>query len=371
MVALLHPLRLPIILSATPPNNILVLLGIRFEELFDENNLPGIAETSVADIETPETGENSKNDSLLLKEINTKLDIIIDKYAGKRKRKTYMDRFADLSQYMFLFQQFSTSYFEPEKNGFSKRVEKRYQENNFTQEIYGHSFWFVSYFMNNLNKRNKICKLFEDFQYVVPANLESRRLLVPFFMMGMLEQLIINLIISGIKNNRPVFRIRIREENFTDWFNSCFQPKTCDDQILLGKLKNTHAKTRDFIKHALDNKIMPSNDFCVKCEVFFVRFFKNTFSLFQTDVSINTKLQDIFANHSNINEMEKRLKESLIPGFFFSFDVRKEQLGYLEEYVDKIEEIQIELGRYYAGNVDMGNADIRQSGTAKIGYTPS
>ena len=82
-------------------NNILVLLGISFEDLFNKNTLPGIAEKNAADIETIKDEMDSKETCLLLREMNSKLDEIKDKYIGKRIRKRYMDRYNDLIEYLF------------------------------------------------------------------------------------------------------------------------------------------------------------------------------------------------------------------------------------------------------------------------------
>jgi hypothetical protein len=50
--------------------------------------------------------------------------------------------------------------------------------------------------------------------------------------------------------------------------------------------------------------------------------------------------------------MESRIIENLTPGYLFSFGIEREQLDYLNKFVEKIEEAQLNLENYYAGKAD-------------------
>ena len=146
-------------------NNILMILGIQFNDLFKKDNLPGQAEVPIYYNESSVEHEDSEQDRFLLNEINTKLDNILNKYVGEKLRKTYMERFYDFFQYInFLRSTFILSSFKPEKSGFSCALDNNRNRTRAASEIYMYDFWFISFYMNTMmHKKYSIQKMFVDF----------------------------------------------------------------------------------------------------------------------------------------------------------------------------------------------------------------
>ena len=329
-------------------NNILALLGIRFEDLFAKDTLPGIAEGNSAAPEIPDDDINSKENGLLLKEISSKLDEIKDKYIGRRIRKTYKDRLNDLTKYFLLIQNnLLSSYTEPDVTGFSNASHKHFFGIELKQiQIYTLNLYHVMYFMGKIiNRRFPIYKLFLKFQSAKYSSSKTRRLFIPFFLLGILEQLVMNIIRSGITNNIHIFFTiqEVSTENLSaDWSYKHHNTK------LLEQVKEANNKTINFIKYILKNEVNPSDDFCEECEIFFIKRFKDIHSLFHSPTSSFT-IWDMIMESSNIsiNEIPNRLKNSLKPGLFVSFNVKEEQLRCFEESIEKIEVLQKKLDEYY------------------------
>jgi hypothetical protein len=170
-------------------------------------------------------------------------------------------------------------------------------------------------------------------------------MITPLFMAGIFIQLFIYFIISGNKNNKHIFKIS--EGNM---LNSLIY-SNYDNNKVLEKLKVSYKKTMGIIKHILAIKIVPTEDLCIKYETLFVRFFSNTCNLFDEQVSV---WYDIDFTNFTRKDIEEKIKKIFEPGYLFSFSIKKEQLDYLDKYVEEIEEAQLELENYYVGNVGVG-----------------
>jgi hypothetical protein len=120
-------------------------------------------------------------------------------------------------------------------------------------------------------------------------------------------------------------------------------------------MENANKKTIDSIKYILkfESRIRePDDDICVEYEIIFIKFINYTFGLFQAMLPIYEKMKDIMAQASDAKEMEDKIKEFYTPGQYMTFGIRKEQLDYLEKYIDVIDEAQIKLSKYYYGKED-------------------
>jgi hypothetical protein len=165
-------------------NNILSLLGVSFESLFDKDQLPGATGEPVFDADLSDREETSKNDRELLLQINEKLDKILQKQDRGRSYRTFNKRFFDLMEYCTLLRgMFANIYEMPSKNGFS------FQKGNESQElsvkhIYGNNYLFLRYNIDKLQRSDKNHKLFAKMNTCKNDTLEFGRLLAPFLHVG-------------------------------------------------------------------------------------------------------------------------------------------------------------------------------------------
>ena len=143
-------------------NNILCILGMRYEDLFDKNQLPGQAELSTNINGISDELEESMDTILELKKINTKLDTIIFNYSGEKIRKNTFARFYDLCQCIFSFRDLFIPYFyKPEDYGFSFLMKNDDRQKLSSETIYERDYLFVYSSINLLHKRHKIHSLFD------------------------------------------------------------------------------------------------------------------------------------------------------------------------------------------------------------------
>jgi hypothetical protein len=344
-------------------NNIFKIIGISFEDLFDKDNLPGEVEVPIEDEEIDDGIDDSKQGEALLQEINAKLDTIIEKYAGDKIRITYMNRFFDLTEYIFIISNnFLKSFYNPIECGFTNKDENGKGRLMNTKEIYGAELIFIHSFMDKLRQKKYPIRILLNKRFLFNSDIELpvKRMLSPFFLIGILEQLLINFIRSGIRNNKSIFSIM--NKNMFD-----FSRKPYDTKILLDKVVMANTKTISFINHVLDSNIKPDDNFCIECEKLFVEFVNNISSLFQLLLPILLDFRNIY--YKPLKEMETEINDLFKPGKQYSFGIRIEQVEYFDTFINKIEEIQIGLEQYYAGNVDV---DVdEEPPRAEIGFTPT
>jgi hypothetical protein len=148
---------------------------------------------------------------------------------------------------------------------------------------------------------------------------------------------------SGNRTGKQIFQIYENGNtfHFPKWGNK-------DNNEVLEKLKAVNNRIIGLIKHILSNEIITPGELCIKYEILFVHFYNSTIKLFENQVLTWTNMLNIFTR----KEMESRTIENLTPGYLFSFDIEREQLDYLNKFVEKIEEAQLNLENYYAGNAD-------------------
>jgi hypothetical protein len=142
------------------------LLGIQFEDLFDETKLPGKAD------KTADTGDSSieNNDGRetrkILQEINSKLDKVIFQQKGDRIRKSYSQRFFDLHFYLESVKNTIVGLCgDPVKNGFSFKKMRVMKQNVLHKKYMAMIFIFFSspcriYIENRISKNCfPICRI--------------------------------------------------------------------------------------------------------------------------------------------------------------------------------------------------------------------
>jgi hypothetical protein len=344
-------------------NNILCLLGLQFEDLFDKDKLPGKAD------ETPEANDFSIKDDdaqetrKILQEINSKLDKVVFQQEGAKIRKTYLQRLSDLTFYLFFFRDsFLMKLFEPEKKGFSFDIEQNEEQNEImrkgkegtNENIYTYDYFFISTFISRIHKKSRLFKLFNTFQKSANNDFSFGRLLGSLFLMGILIQLLICFIISANRNKKAIFHIV--DGTISDFFSK----GNYDNNIVLEKLKILHKKTVYIIQHILESEIKPNEYLCVKYEILFIRFFNYTHDLFQNVLPISDMIKNIGKASYNKKEVESKINEMLVPGIYITFGIKSSQLDYLDNYIKEIEDAQLDLENYYVGNMDM--AGIQTNG---------
>jgi len=330
-------------------NCILSILGINYSELFNKDNLPGQAEEPTLSDDLPNTDYDDFQYKLDIKNINAKLDLIIEKYSGYQIRKTYMLRYNNFIDYLLFFKiGFIPSCHDPEINGFSKKILNGSEVQREDKEIYGYNIYIIYYYLNNMIRENaKVSSLFSKFVDLSINDLKTKRMLCPFFMIGILVELLHMFIVAGIKSKKSIFKII--KGNIFDIFSS----GTEDNKIILEKVRNTRDKTFNLIEHLLDHEINPNDEICIKSEILFLKFLENVFNLFSLAFPSFKQIKNIIINTDEIKNIEKKIKELATPGINISFIVKQEQLGYLDECTNQIEEIQNELDEYYVGKADV------------------
>ena len=136
-------------------------------------------------------------------------------------------------------------------------------------------------------------------------------------------------------------------EKFSCW-SKCKKEKIDVNIKLLELSKESIDKTTGFIRHILNHEILPSNLFCEKCEMFFIKHFNEINSIFKSPVLPFYAMQEISMKLRNTNRIPNQFKKSLKSGVFFLFDVKEDQLNNFEQSIKTIEDLQIELEEYYA-----------------------
>jgi len=329
-------------------NCILSILGISYSDLFNKHNLSGLAEEPTLSSELPNTDYDDFQYKSDIKNINAKLDLIIEKYSGYQIRKTYMLRYNNLIDYLLFFKiEFIGSCHLPEINGFSQKKINGSEIQRDDKEIYGYNFYFIQHYLNSMIRENaKVSSLFSKFLSSSINDLKTKRMLCPFFMIGILVELLHMFIVAGNKSGKSIFKI-IRGYIF-DYFSS----GTFDNKIILEKVRNTRDKTFYLIEHLLDHEINPNNEICIKSEILFVKLLENIFNLFSISLPSFMQLKNVINNTDEIKNIEKKIKVLVTPGINLSFGVKQEQLEYLDECTNQIEEIQYELDEYYIGKAE-------------------
>jgi hypothetical protein len=324
-------------------NNILSLLGVPFESLFDKDKLPGAADEPGFGADLSDKDAVGKEDRKLLLQINDKLDKILLKQDRGRTYRTLKKRFFYLTEYCTLLRWVFINIYEmPSENGFSFQKGEKTQELS-ADQIYRKNYLFLLYNIDKLHRRDKIHKLFTDMNTWENNTLEFGRLLTPFFMTAILLQLMTSLVKAGLRNGNDIFQIlsgNIFLENF--------KITKYDNEKILEKLEKAHKKTIGIIEHIRENDLVVEKKFCNKCEILCVEFFRTTEDLFGNFMPI----MKIFGNISfnGRTEMEKKIGDLFVPGTGIAFAIKQEQIDYLDKYVADIEDTQIELGKYYVGN---------------------
>jgi len=195
-----------------------------------------------------------------------------------------------------------------------------------------------------INRKIPIYKLFLRFENAKYSSLETRRLFIPFFLLGILEQLVINIIAS---RNSKIPMFSAVEEDSTENISFGSHDKY-DNTEVLKMVKETNYKTTGFIEHILINEVNPSEDFCKECEIFFIKQFKDICSLFQSP-TLPFNIWDIImkSQNRNINELPSQFKKSLKYGLLVSFNIEACQLDCFKRSSEVIENFQIKLEEYY------------------------
>ena len=327
-------------------NNILSILGMQFEDLFDRNQLPGQTEEESACNDIPDAFEDvDRHDSLLLEKINSNIELILQKYAGDKFRKNYFSRFTDFFQFIFFFNNFFIPAFrDPKKNGFSLEPKNEDTQKKLPEEIVRFDYIFVQFGLNMIHKNDGIHKLFRYFSNKQDSSLGYKRLICSLFMVGILEQLMINLIQLGIKSRKPIFHFI---ENDTFGYLGSYNKWEKDNSQVLEKVKEAHEKTLRVIRFMLKNTIMPDDAICEKFEITCVNFFGDVSSLLKSG-SPNVKMAS-----SSIKEMEDYFSRPIKTEMYITFSITSEKLNFLEEYIVAIEEAQIGLKPFLRGNYDV------------------
>jgi hypothetical protein len=324
-------------------NNILSLLGLQFEDLFDKDKLPGEADETSDACDVSIKDDDDRETRKILQEINSKLDKVIFQQKRDKIRKPYSQRFNDLYFYLLLVKNTMIELCDnPEQNGFAFKKQGDNKEQRTPQEIYNSDFSFLFVSLQNIHGKSKIKKLFSDLHKNANNNFGIGRLISPLFMIGILAQLFIYFIICGNRTGKQIFQIM--EGNAMDFLKR----HDSDNDEVLDKLEKVNNKTIGLIKHILSTEINISDELCAEYEILFVRFFYNTDKLFEKQVPIWNNMFNI----PNRKEMENRIIENFTLGYLFSFHIKREQLDYLDTFVKDAEQAQFDLENNYVGNVE-------------------
>jgi hypothetical protein len=336
-------------------NNILSILGIRYEDLFDRNQLPEHTEEPSADNNIPDRFEDPMENGMLLKEINSKLDEILRKYKDKKNRKNYLARYNDLFQCISFFNNiFISAFHNPKEKGFSLEMINGSEQKSSSGEIYKIDLFFIHYLMNNMISDNRwIKKSFIYFQENQDNyTLDLKRMVCSVFMIEILWQILIDFINRGIRSKKPIFRLIEKDFiNFADYldFMGVYDKAKADTEKVLKKIKEAQTKTHKIINFMLKKTIRPDVATCEKYEGICATIFVYVSDLFQFVLPDIKKMID----PSNIKNMEDNIGKLFTPGLYYKFNIKPEQLDFLEEYMDSIEEAQMGLKPFLRGNYDV------------------
>jgi hypothetical protein len=330
-------------------NNILLLQGLSFEDLFDKEKLPGQAD--LANIEQKETDyfdkeENENPDYKLLLQIDDKLDKVLKKLDEGKSYHSFNKRFFDLVEYRFNLQMFIDFFYLPLENGFSFCKESPGVKLS-SKAIYALSYMVLLTHINKVHINNHIHKLLAKMYKLKNDNCIFGRMLSPLFVLSILLYLMSKLVTAGINSKRPIFQI-LEGNLFADFFKSTDFDNIKVSEIIEKALK----KTTNLIKHIQSNNLTPHEDYCVKCEILFATFFPKVELLFNNLMPVLNRWTDIVNRSNSRKEIEKSLNKLFKIGTVLAFWIRPGQLDCFDKYICEIEELQSGLEKYYDGYVD-------------------
>jgi hypothetical protein len=333
-------------------NNILLLRGLSFEDLFDKEKLPGQADPAKAEQikkDDFDKEEKEKLDNELLLQIDDKLDKVLEKLIKGKTHHSFRRCFYNLIEYRLYLHLLIDWYYVPKENGFSfskENPEKKLSK----QEIYALSYMVLRAHINKIHANHHIRKLLAKMNTMVNDDFNLGRILCSLFILSILLYLINNLVAVGINRKRPVFQI-LEGNHFVDFFKET----KSDNTKIKEKIKEALEKTNSLIEHIQDSNLTLNENYCVRCEILLVDFFSKIELLFNKLRPVFTRWSDII-NAINSSNSRKTMEESLNKlseiGRSLTFWIEPKQIDCFDEYIDNIEELQIGLEKYYVGYVD-------------------
>jgi len=334
-------------------NNVLNILGIKFEDLFDKRNLQGIEEEIVS-ITNSTTYDDLDKLVECLQQIEKKMNELSYKINENRNYKNFIKKNTDLRECMTFIQNTLINNLQDfEKNGFA--LKKNNQNTLSSIEIHGNNYILISVFINKMHQKNTVHSLLDNMKNIANDDIMYGRFVDPLFLIVIVFYFFIGYLESGVKNNHSIFQII--EGNLSD-----IVYKEYDNRHVLEMINNANDKTIKFIKHILKNEVKINEKYCVKHECLFVNLFNKTNELFSNVVTIYKYInQKIINFNGGRKAMEDMLNPFLKVKIVHTFGIKKEQLEYLNTYIDEIEELQIGLEPIYKGNYDvMGQNDATE-----------
>jgi hypothetical protein len=330
-------------------NNILHILGMNFSDLFDKKIL-GIIEDEYDSVVNKTCYEDIDKVLEYLVKIEKKINNLAFKINSNRIYKTYEKRFSDFILYKTMIE---TSYIINIED-----CKINNQNKLSTEEIHGNNYIIISCLFNLIHKNNAVHNLFNMMKTIANDDIMYGRLLDPLFLIIILFYFIIKLLESGMKNNLSVFHFL--EGNFND---TVFNDQ--DNKYVIEMVIRANDKTINLIKHIQKNDIIINEKLCVMYELLFKNLFKNTNELFLTPVSIFKIAQQKCSKFAGTRKKFEAMLNSFVKPIMIvnTFGIKKEQLNYLETFIDEIETLQIELDPFYKGNYDV-------NGIATTGILP-
>jgi hypothetical protein len=346
-------------------NNILLLRGLSFEDLFDKEKLPGQADPAKAEqikIDDFDKEEKEKLDNELLLQIDDKLDKVLEKLNKGKTHHSFRQCLFNLMEYRINLQLLIDCYYVPKENGFSfykENPEKKLSK----QEIYALSYMVLRTHINKIHANHHIRKLLAKMNTMVNDGFNLGRILSSLFILSVLLYLINNLVTVGINRKRPVFQI-LEGNLFVDFFKET----KSDNTKIKEKIKEALEKTNGLIEHIQDNNLTLNEDYCVRCEILLVNSFTKIELLFNKLMPVFTRWSDIINTFNSRKTMEESLNKRSEIGRSLTFWIEPKQVDCFDEYIHNIEELQIGLGKYYDGYIDEAAIAAK---AIETGYDPS
>jgi hypothetical protein len=326
-----------------------LIQGLSFEDLFDKEKLPGqadLANIEQKDTDEPDNLENERLDNELLSQIDDKLDKVLEKLNKGKTYRSFSQCFFNLMEYRLNLQIFTDFFYLPEENGFAAYNESPEVKLS-TNKIYALSYMLLLTHVNKVHANNHIHKALAKMDTMANDDFGFGRVLSPFFILAILLYLMNNLVNAGIKSKRPIFQI-LEGDLVTDFFKT----RDFDNKKIKEKIKYALTKTIYIIEYIQDSNLTPDEDYYVKCEILLVNFFSKIELLFDKLMPVLNRWAGIINTFNSRKEMEKTLTGLSSIDRSLAFWIEPKQLDYFDEYVNKIEELQIGLERYYDGYVD-------------------
>ncbi|MDR2406537.1 MAG: hypothetical protein LBE13_00265, partial [Bacteroidales bacterium] len=334
-------------------NNILLLQGLSFEDLFDKEKLPGQAD--MANIEQKDTDksdeeEKAKLDNELLSQIDDKLDKVLEKLNKGKTYRSFRQCFFNLIEYRLNLQIFIDYFYLPKENGFSFYKENPEMKLS-TKEVYAWSYIILQTHISKIHTNHHIGKyireLLAKMNTMINNDFILGRLLNHLFILSIFLYLINKLVSLGINTKRPIFQI-LEADIFTDYYKL----SDFDNKIVREKTKEAFEKTNNLIEYIQDSNLTLDEDYCVKCEIMLANFFSRIELLFNKLMPILNRWGDIINTVNSRKEIDKAVNGLLNIGRSLTFWIEPKQLDCFDEYIKEIEEFQIGLGKYYDANMD-------------------